>query len=62
MMKAVAEIHAAEYLAAIADLGTLNRNETLTRDQKQAVASVISQVLPLLPPQNAPLAPMAPSK
>jgi hypothetical protein len=61
MLKAVAEIKASDYDGALADLGKLNKTENLPPEQRQAVNTVMQQIVPLLPPKN-PLAPMAPPR
>ncbi len=62
LTKAVAEIKAAQYPEALADLGRLNRNENLSSQQKQAVNTVMQQLATLLPTPNGPMAPMVPQR
>jgi hypothetical protein len=62
VQKAVAEVKAADYAGALADLGTLNRSENISAEQKQAVNTAMRQIATLLPPPQSPLAPMAPAR
>jgi len=62
MLKAVAEFKASDYPGALADLGKLNRSDTISAEQRQAVNSAMRQIAALLPPPNSPLAPMAPPR
>jgi hypothetical protein len=60
MLKAVSEIKAADYAAALADLGKLNKTESLSPEQRQAVNTAMQQIVPLMPPPSSPMAPMVP--